>query len=233
MCVRRVPGRRHALSDAGRAGAGRLSGSFLPVSRRPFVGERPVATVAIPRDGASGHCGPHRRGLAPHEDFATLLRQVGAEGTVHPQSLQAIETTAGHEGQLVPVQFDPLSAVDTQRGELFLKVPGLTAAGRTRSFDVYFGPDAVASHSCECRLVGRARPCHDRSGWLAVRIRIRCRRRPPALDRSGLRSAGRPRDGAERVGSIRVQRRRGRYHDVHGLRCLVRSRRSAGRACAG
>jgi hypothetical protein len=81
--------------------------------------------------------------LNAREDFAQLLRQVGVSGTVHPGSLRATEVTPGREAAAVPVQFDPVSPEDTQRGEVLLLMPGPTAAGQTRSFDIYFGPEPL------------------------------------------------------------------------------------------
>jgi hypothetical protein len=81
--------------------------------------------------------------LNAREDFAAILRQVGLSGTVNPASLRAVEVTPGHEAASVPVQFDPISPKDNQRGELLVIMPGRSPAGQTRSFDVYFGPESM------------------------------------------------------------------------------------------
>ncbi|MBM3473908.1 MAG: hypothetical protein FJX75_11615 [Armatimonadetes bacterium] len=83
--------------------------------------------------------------LSAREDFAQLLLQVGLEGTVAPASLQAFEVTKGREPAAAPVQFDPLPGENSQRGELLLLMRGVTAAGEERSFDVYCGPEPVAT----------------------------------------------------------------------------------------
>ncbi|MBM3498874.1 MAG: hypothetical protein FJX74_09410 [Armatimonadetes bacterium] len=79
--------------------------------------------------------------LSAREDFAQLLAQVGIGARVDPTSVTAVEVTAGRAKSAVAVQFDPLAGTDGQRGELLLRMPGITAAGETRAFDVYFGSD--------------------------------------------------------------------------------------------
>lgn len=117
--------------------------------------------------------------LIAREDFGALLRQVGLAGTVHPQSVRAVEVGIGAPA---PVQFDPLPGGDGQQGELLLRMPGTTPAGVGRSFDVYFGPEAAPE---------TAPAVHAEAGPDAVRV---------DTGRGGLRfefalegAAGRPR----------------------------------------
>jgi len=92
--------------------------------------------------------------LNAREDFAQLLRQVGLEGTVDPRSVQAMEVTQGHDPVAVPVQFDPVPGGDSQQGELLLPMPGTTAPGQTRSFEVYFGPKPLPGKAAVVAQIG-------------------------------------------------------------------------------
>ena len=92
--------------------------------------------------------------LNAREDFTQLLREVGLEGRVDPRSFQAAEVTQGHSPVAVPVQFDPVPGGNSPRGELLVLMPGPTAPGQARSFDVYFGPKPVPAKAAVATQIG-------------------------------------------------------------------------------
>ena len=110
------------------------------------------------------------------EDFAALLRQIGCTGRADAQSLYAFEVDGGGPGRPVPVQFDALAGGDGQRGELLLTIPGRTAPGQARSFDVYFGPKpspaATKSSALWPDITGDYARVNTGKGGLAFEFRL-------------------------------------------------------------